>query len=213
MADIKLIGKELAAHIPFTAFGAATGIGIMLIIIFGNVSRNISYMAFYIFHPLHILLSALVTTSMYLKYSKEKWLLLCAVLIGYWGSVGICTISDIILPYFGGILFGAEMEFELGFIAKWWLVNPLAFVGIAIAHWKPITKCPHMGHVLLSTWASLLYFTAFGVADWYPLLPIVFLILFVAVWFPCCFSDIIFPLLFIREKKSHLHGHHKAMGI
>ncbi|MDH4292186.1 MAG: hypothetical protein OEV56_06220, partial [Dehalococcoidia bacterium] len=56
------------------------------------------------------------------------------------------------------------------------------------------------GHVLLSTWASLFYFTAFGIADWIHLLPYVFLLLFLSVWIPCCTSDIIYPLLFVRKK-------------
>jgi len=97
------------------------------------------------------------------------------------------------------------MEFHLPFIEKWWLVNPLALVGIAIGYLRPTTKIPHFGHVLLSTWASLFYFTAFGVAYWLPLLPAVFLFLFLAVWIPCCLSDIVFPLLFIREVATLEH--------
>lgn len=53
--------------------------------------------------------------------------------------------------------------------------------------------------MLLSTWASLFYFTAFGTASWVPLLPLIFVFLFLAVWLPCCLSDIAFPLLFIRK--------------
>ncbi|MEE9583677.1 MAG: hypothetical protein V3W01_03340, partial [Dehalococcoidales bacterium] len=67
---------------------------------------------------------------------------------------------------------------------------------------RPATKFPHFGHVLLSTWASLFYFTAFGVAEWIPLLPFIFLFLFFAVWLPCCVSDIVFPLLFTRKRLS-----------
>ena len=37
------------------------------------------------------------------------------------------------------------------------------------------------------------------VASWLPLLPFVFIVFFVAVWVPCCLSDIIFPLLFVEE--------------
>lgn len=130
-------------------------------------------------------------------------------MVGYTGSIGIATLSDVFMPYLGGVLFGAEMEFHVGFIEKWWLVNPMAFLGIAIAYWRPTTRLPHAGHVLLSTWASLLYLTAFGVvADWVPLLGFVFLILFVAVLLPCCLSDIIYPLLFVREESDHSVHHH-----
>ena len=107
------------------------------------------------------------------------------------------------------------MEFEVPFIEtspipvigipKWLLVNPAALVGIIIGYWRPTTKFPHFGHVLLSTWASLFYFTAFGVASWVPLLPFIFLFLFFGVWIPVCTSDIVFPLLFVRKKLPPQH--------
>jgi hypothetical protein len=87
-------------------------------------------------------------------------------------------------------------------IKKWQVVNSAALIGIITGYFRPTTKIPHTGHVLLSTWASLFYFTAFGIAQWAPLLPVVFLFLFLAVWIPCCLSDIVYPLLFIREDKN-----------
>ena len=195
---IKRITTELARHIPFTSFGAITGIIIMVIIVLSNVSAQISHTAFYTLHPIHVVLSALVTTAMYRKYSPGK--LWVAILIGFTGSIGIATISDAIIPYLGGSLLGINIGFEVPFIEKWWLVNPMALVGIAIGYWKPTTKFPHYGHVLLSTWASLFYFTAFGIARWLPLLHFIFLFLFLAVWLPCCLSDIVFPLLFTKKQ-------------
>ena len=200
---LKLIAHELARHIPFTASGAVTGIIIMVIIVLGNVPPKISYAAFYTLHPIHILLSALVTSAMYKKYGNGKiW---AAILIGYFGSIGIATISDAIIPYLGGALLGIKIEFHMPFIEKWWLINPVALIGITIGYWKSTTKIPHFGHVLLSTWASLFYFTAFGTAYWIPQLHFVFLFLFLAVWLPCCLSDIVFPLLFARKR---LPPHH-----
>ena len=204
---LRRIAHELAEHTPFTAFGAVTGIIIMVIIVFGNVPPSISQTTFYTLHPLHVILSALVTTAMYKKYSNGKiW---AAILIGYFGSIGIATLSDAIIPYLGGGLLGVKMGFHAPFIettkmpvigiAKWQVVNSAALIGIAIGYLRPTTRFPHSGHVLLSTWASLFYFTAFGTAYWIPLLPAIFLFLFLAVWIPCCLSDIVFPLLFIRK--------------
>lgn len=195
---LRRIARELAEHTPFTALGAATGIIIMVIIVLGNVPAQISHTIFYTLHPLHVVLSALVTTAIYKKYAKGKiW---AAILIGYTGSISIATLSDAIIPYLGGVLLNIEIGFHIPFIEEWWLVNPMALIGIAIGYWRPTTKFPHLGHVLLSTWASLFYFTAFGIARWIPLLPFVFLFLFLAVWIPCCLSDIVFPLLFTRKK-------------
>ncbi|MHC1564599.1 MAG: hypothetical protein ACXQTF_04665, partial [Candidatus Hecatellaceae archaeon] len=188
------IVKELGRHAPFTVFGATTGVAIMLLTVLFQVSPSVSSSIFYFLHPLHVVLSALVTSAIYLKYSRKPWM---AVWIGYVGSVGIATMSDVISPYLGGTLLNLEIEFHLPFIEKWWLVNPLAFTGIAIGCWKHTTRLPHSGHVLLSTWTSLFYFTAFGVGEWLSLLPAIFLFLFLSVWLPCCLSDIVFPLLFV----------------
>lgn len=196
---LRRITKELKEHIPFTALGAATGIVIMVVVVVADVPSSISYTAFYTLHPIHVLLSALVTTAMYIKYRKTKsWV---AVLIGWTGSIGIATISDAIIPFLGGNLLGVRMEFHIPFIEKWW-INLLALVGIAIGYRKQTTRIPHFGHVLLSTWASLFYFTAFGIVDWIPLLPFIFLFLFLAVWIPCCTSDIVYPLLFVGKVKN-----------
>jgi len=193
----KRIAKELKEHIPFTALGALTGIIITVIIVLGNVPSNISNTIFYTLHPLHVLLSALVTTSMYMRYRKGKiWV---AILIGWTGAIGIATISDAMIPYLGGSLLHAQMEFHVPFIKEWW-INFLALGGIAIGYWRQTTRIPHFGHVLLSTWASLFYILAFGKAEWIPLLPFIFLFLFLAVWLPCCTSDIVYPLLFVRKE-------------
>ena len=200
----RIIG-ELKRHAPFTALGALTGSAVMAIIVFGDVPSEISHTIFYILHPLHVILSALVTTAMYAKYRKAK--LWAVILIGWTGSIGIATISDAVIPYLGGSLLHAQMEFHVPFIEKWW-INLLALGGIAIGLRKQTTRIPHAGHVLLSTWASLFYFTSFGIANWIPLLPFVFLFLFLAVWIPCCTSDIVYPLLFVRKSAelSLQHG-------
>jgi hypothetical protein len=195
----KRIAKELKSHAPFTALGALSGIVVVAIIVLGNVPSHVSQTAFYTLHPIHVLLSALVTTAMYMRYRKAKiWLV---ILIGWTGSIGIATISDAMIPYLGGTLLHAQMEFHVPFIEEWW-INLFALAGIAIGYWKQITRIPHLGHVLLSTWASLFYFMSFGIADWIPLLPFIFLFLFIAVWIPCCASDIVYPLLFVRKEQE-----------
>lgn len=193
----KRIAHELKEHAPFTALGAVSGIIIMVIVVLGNVPSHISQTAFYVSHPLHVLLSALVTTAMYMRYRKGKFW--AVVLIGWTGSIGVATISDAIIPYLSGSLLHAQMEFHVPFVEEWW-INLLALAGIAIGYWRQTTKIPHFGHVLVSTWASLFYFTAFGIADWIHLLPYIFLFLFLSVWIPCCTSDIIYPLLFVRKQ-------------
>jgi len=127
--------------------------------------------------------------------------------MGYFGSVGIATLSDSIIPYLGETLLGLENRgIHIGVIEEPQLTIPAAFVGIAIAYWRPTTKLPHYGHVLLSTWASLFHIImALGATVNWIVFPTIFAFLFLAVWLPCCTSDIVFPLLFVREKLLHRH--------
>ncbi len=200
---LRRILSELKNHAPFTALGATTGIIIMVIIVFGNVLPQVSHVSqtvFYILHPAHVLLSAMVTTALYKKHGSGKvWM---AILVGYFGSIGIATLSDSIIPYLGETLLGLENRgVHIGFIEKWWLVNPVALIGIAIGYWRPITKFPHSGHVFISTWASLFHIImALGETVTWILLLVIFLFLFLAVWVPVCMSDIVFPLLFTRKR-------------
>jgi len=208
----KQISTELKNHAPFTIFGAMTGIDVMLV--FQEIPKDMSQKIFFILHPAHVLLSALVTASIYKlhqckqvskKCFKGKCNFLVLLLIGYIGSIGIATISDSVIPYLGEILLKMPNRgIHLGFIEKWWLVNPLAVIGVAIAYFWPATKFPHSGHVLLSTWASLFHIlmAVEGALNGWSYI-IVFVFLFLAVWAPCCLSDIVFPLLLVKEQKSN----------
>jgi hypothetical protein len=236
---LKLILAELKNHAPFTLFGAATGLVCMLL--FKNAGHGINLRLFQVFHPSHVILSALVTASMYGLY-EGKVGIVKILLVGYFGSIGIATLSDCVLPFFGESLMGVAIpihanlhehneqahheegleseasqktasawkRLHLGFIEEWYLVNPAALLGILIAFLRPRTRFPHAGHVLVSTWASsfhvlmnthreLTIIILFGI----------FVVLFIAVWLPCCISDIVFPLLFIGSDKdlSQIHHH------
>jgi len=190
---------EMENHAPFTIFGALTGIAIMIIIVYGNLLDYISPISeniFYILHPTHVFFSAIVTTTIFIKYGKKNiWL---ALIIGYTGSIGIATISDSIIPYLGEIILGLNNpEVHIGFIEAPLRTNIPAIIGILIAYWRGVTKLPHAGHVLISTWASLFHIIAAmgSTVTFFQMLGI-FVFLFLAVWLPCCTSDIAYPILF-----------------
>jgi hypothetical protein len=197
------ISRELKNHAPFTFFGAFTGI--IVLFLFQQLPPHTSYAIFYILHPLHVMLSALVTSSIFrihrYKDIGSGYIIPALLVIGYTGSIGIATLSDSIIPFLGESLLNlGKREIHIGFIEKWWLVNPLAFIGIAISYFRPATKFPHAGHVLLSTWASLFHMImalggSLNILSYIG----IFIFLFLAVWIPCCVSDIIFPLLFVKE--------------
>jgi hypothetical protein len=223
------IGAELRGHAPFTAFGAI--MGIIFMVIFRNLGKDHASVLFSIFHPGHVVLSAMVTASLFSIHREVKNFMLILV-VGYVGSVGIATLSDSVIPYIGEGLLGLDVpahaevhvhdeggendgdleaghgepkvprqrKIHLGFIEEWYIVNPAAVLGVLIAYFLPRTKFPHAGHVLISTWASsshILMNTQGDIA--LGTIAGIFVILFVAVWFPCCVSDIVFPLLFVKS--------------
>jgi len=214
---IKNIVVELKNHAPFTLFGALTGI--VLMVLFKNIEQQTSKGLFYVFHPAHVLLSAMVTASMFQLHTKRRKFIM-VLLIGFFGSIGIATLSDSLIPYIGELLLGMHIHVHahehtsfaehahIGFIEGWYLVIPAAVAGVLIAYLRPKTKFPHAGHVLLSTWASsfhMLMAMAGQLSAWRMVGSFGFL--FLAVWLPCCVSDIVFPLLFVRgEHVPHSHN-------
>ena len=233
---LKLIGSELKNHSPFTLIGAISGILFMLAgeKWFKGQAENL----FSVFHPLHVVLSAMVTAALFEIHRKAKnFFIILAV--GVVGSIGVATLSDCILPYFGESILGAAIpthsemheqapefidgtmvsvtdehahteecghpRWHIGFIEEWYLVFPAAIIGVLLAYLKPTTHLPHASHVLLSTWASSAHMLMNTQADMtVTLLLGMFTVLFIAVWLPCCVSDIIFPLLFAHSHDTHV---------
>jgi hypothetical protein len=209
---LRRILHELQHHVPFTLLGTFVGIAVLLGMVFGHVKSEVSLRLFEVCHPLHVLLSALVTTAMYRLHGKGRWWAI--LLIGYVGSVGIATISDCIIPYVGEVLMHMPNPHpHIGFIEEWYIVNPLAFAGIGIACVWPHTKFPHAGHVLISTAASLFHITTAMGTEWSTgMIFTTAIFLFLAVWIPCCTSDIVFPLLFVKpeDRPPCEHCHNRA---
>ena len=226
------IVAELRDHAPFTLLGAGTGILAMLL--FKGASTGVTFRLFQVFHPAHVILAASVTASLYRLHEKSKGFL-AILLVGYIGAVGTATLSDCILPFYGETILGVSVPTEvkvhghaggdqvadeheiesgrpdihLGFVEEWYLVNPAAILGVLIAWWRPRTKFPHAGHILISTWASSFHILMNTHRELSALLLVgVFIVLFIAVWLPCCFSDIIFPMFFVRSRHLHVGCHH-----
>lgn len=238
MKKLNIILSELKNHSPFTLFGAFTGIICMLL--FKNVGPEINHRLFQVFHPSHVVLSAMVTASLFMLHRK-KTTFFTILIIGYVGAIGVATVSDCVLPFFGESILGVaipvhhhlheeEVEPEnqleqtktntpdsehagpkihLGFIEDWYIVNPAALLGVLIAYFLPRTKFPHAGHVLISTWASSFHVLMNTQRELTLLiLSGMLVVLFIAVWLPCCISDIVFPLLFVKSEVGSINFHH-----
>ncbi len=257
---------ELRHHAPFTLLGAV--IGIICMVLLKDLSKPVTNGLFDVFHPAHVLLSAMITASLF-KMRKEKTHLVTILLVGYLGSIGVATLSDCIVPFWGESILGVSIpahthshsedeheedihesnatasesnaltvdaheghdhdheadhsqdiaetevpcdhpshkpELHLAFIEEWYIVNPLALIGILLAwfipHERLHTKMPHALHVLISTWASSFHMLTNMNTGFTPTIVIgSFVVLFIAVWLPCCISDIVFPILCVGEGK------------
>ena len=213
-----LILNELKHHGPFTLLGALGSVAIMMLLRhaapgFLTTDRAANWFEFT--HPMHVVLSAMVTAAIFrnyrakAKHSQTGWVAVLAV--GYFGSIGIATLSDCLIPYWGELLLGLDhAHTHMGIIEMPYIINFAALLGIGAAYWQPKTYFPHAGHVLLSMAASLFHIMR-AQADPFSILQglAIGLFLFIAVWIPCCLSDIVFPLLFIKKEDLpddfHIH--------
>jgi len=200
--------RELCDHLPFTIYCVALGIiGLGILTFIANLNGAVTNEAFHglyhIFHPIHLLFSASATAAMVMKYDKK---IFKAILIGTVGSIGICGLSDIILPYAANYLLGVHSHIHICLIEHPIQIIPFLIVGLLMGILiTPIgnlsTIFSHVGHVLVSAAASILYLVSFGLTSWVHHVGMVFIFMIIAVVIPCCTSDIVLPLLLIKNKK------------
>jgi hypothetical protein len=169
---------------------------------------------FHLFHPAHMLFSATATAAMFFRYDRR---VSKAIIIGLIGAIGVCGISDIVMPQFSLFILGAETPWHICVWEHPGLVLPFALVGVlvgtaAAASVMHGTVVSHSLHVFASTMASIFYMVGpLGAVDWIDRVGAVFLFVVLAVMVPCCLSDIVFPMLMTRsgraefEEEPHAH--------
>lgn len=168
---------------------------------------------FHLFHTMHILFSAAATTAMFWRYEQR---LLKAVVIGLIGAVGVCGMSDVIMPQISMWMMGQWMPWHICILLHPQMVLSFAAVGIGIGllaspSVRMSTFFSHSLHVFSSTMATIFYLIGpFGRLGWIESIGSVFLFVIVAVMGPCCVSDIIFPLFLISPAKNKYQNEHRG---
>lgn len=169
---------------------------------------------FHLFHPAHMLFSAAATTAMYVRYEKA---ILKAIVVGLAGAIGVCGISDIVMPQLSLMMLGFKTPWHVCVVEHPGMVIPFAAIGvlIGIASATAVarsTLITHSLHVLASTMASIFYMVGpLGVVAWIERIGQVLLFVILAVMVPCCLSDIVFPMLMSKagrdryELEPHAH--------
>lgn len=200
MSKLKTILHELEEHIPFTASATLIAIVLVALIFYFNSKLVLEISSsFEAFHGLHIFASAIVSTGIFYKYKKE---IFSAILVGIVSSIVIGSLSDVILPYTGSLILGLKPEFHLPLIEEFFVIFSAGLLGCILGLIMGLTKLPHFLHIFLSTIASLFYIIQYSTFTLISFIGI-FFVLFIAVIIPCCTSDIVFPVLFLREKHKH----------
>ncbi|MFN4227291.1 MAG: hypothetical protein ACK4F0_04030 [Candidatus Ratteibacteria bacterium] len=212
MKKFKYIGLSLSHHLPFSILSVSIGLIFAGILTFLSELLDIENLGehfeelFHIFHPIHILFSALATTAMFWKHEKK---FLKALMIGIIGSIGICGISDIFIPYISGFLLGTKMKLHICIIEHPQVILPFLLLGVFTGYVAPETLeksegviFSHSLHVFISAVASIFYLLSFGLTEWIHQIGALLIYMVLAVIIPCCTSDIIFPLFFISTKSE-----------
>jgi hypothetical protein len=160
---------------------------------------------FHLFHPLHMFFSAAATTAMFWRYDRK---ILKAIVVGLVGAIGVCGVSDILIPHVSLLVLGVHLPIHICVIEHPGMVLPFAVIGIGVGLLAAMgvarsTVFSHSMHVFVSTMASIFYIIhAFGRLAWIDELGYIFFFVVMAVMVPCCFSDIVFPLAMTRSARA-----------
>jgi len=201
----QLIATEFAHHLPYTIVGSL--IAMAAVWWFGTQQLQNGHperlfaqarASFHLFHPLHVCLSAIATTSLFWRHERH---LGRALVVGALGTIIPCGLSDYVFPYVGGVILGQQMELHMCLVDHPQLFYPFLTLGILGGFWaeERVTGShlfSHGAHIFVSSAASLLYLISFGFTAWMTDVRLVFpafVIIVIAVWVPCCISDIVVP--------------------
>jgi len=218
---------ELREHVPFSVSAVAIGLIVAgAICILGSSVGALETPAgghdhadhdhgpafallfFHLFHPAHMLFSAAATTAMYVRYEGKP---AKAIFVGLIGAIGVCGISDVVLPHLSLVILGAHTHWHICVVEHPGLVLPFAGVGVLVGLATAggvmrSTLISHSLHVFASTMASIFYMVGpLGVIAWIDDLGKVLVFIIVAVMGPCCLSDIVFPMLMTSAGRAQFH--------
>ena len=209
--------RELLEHAPFSVSSVAIGLvcaGVLSYVApipeeLGHAGHDhdvhTGYSLFHLFHPVHTFFSAAATTAMFWRYDQRAFK---AMLVGLFGSIVVCGVSDILFPHCSLIYLGRQTPLHVCVLEHPELIIPFAVIGMLVGLGAARTVAnstlfSHSLHVLASTMASIFYLVApYGRVEWFGELGRLFVLVTVAVMIPCCLSDIVFPLLMAKDARQ-----------
>lgn len=205
------ISDEVFSHLPYAVFSVTLSLIILSCFGFISIGKSAQLVdsafdrLFHSFHFMHIVFAASGSLLTFYRFSDN---LLKGLVVGGITSSLFCMLSDIFIPYVGGLLLGVDMHLHICFIYELANVLPFLVVGLATGvimrnHQLEVrgvvSLWSHFTHILISSLASSFYLVGNGFADWSPKIGSVFLVLLIAVLIPCSLSDVVIPMFFAKS--------------
>ena len=197
---------ELSTHWKFTA-GAVVVSAIIIAVLkiqFFPAAAPETETLFEGFFISHLFFASLTPASLFSKYKSALWL---GLIVSILTSSITCTLSDIVLPYLGGMLLGYDMHFHVCIIEEplisWTFIILGAVIGFMLSRYvRRLSRFTHGLHILLSSTAAGMYLITYGVSV-ISIQALLFLpILVISVLVPCVMNDIGVPSYIVSFNAS-----------
>lgn len=211
--DGHLLLEELACHMPYAVYAVSLCLGFLsflTLLYFRGCDpieiNKVCNALFHNFHFMHIVFAGTGAIITFAKYSKN-WVK--GIVVGSVCAMFFCVLSDILMPYIGGRLLGANMDLHICFFHEIKNILPFLIVGIAngvilanhhVSKQNTYSLVSHFVHIFVSSLASVFYLVGHGFLAWHKQIGMVFVLLLLAVVIPCTLSDIVVPLFFAKGK-------------
>jgi hypothetical protein len=211
--DAHLVLEELICHMPYAVYAVSLCLGLLSffsLLYFRNCDpievNKVCNALFHNFHFMHIVFAGTGAIITFAKYSKD-WFK--GILVGSACAMFFCVLSDILMPYVGGRILGANMDLHICFFHELTNIIPFLVVGIAngvilanhhVSKQNTYSLISHFVHIFVSCLASIFYLIGHGFLAWHKQIGMVFVLLLLAVVIPCTLSDIVVPLFFAKGK-------------
>lgn len=206
--------EEFLCHFPYSLFAVALSLITLSLLGYTDVSSGQAGKLHGLFHTLHFLHILFAGTSTVLAFRKHSKSFLGTLLVGSLVPALFCTLSDAIIPYFGGTMAGLHMHFHWCFVDHLGTVLPFLFMGVfnglvMSTHEQNsqsfYSGSAHFAHIFISAFASTVYLVSHGFYNWSHHMGFVFVYLMIAVLIPCTIADVVVPSWFgMLERRRSL---------
>jgi hypothetical protein len=191
----KKILNELKENSSFVFL--ATLIAVLLIFVIKiYFKKEVNESFFYITHTIHIFIFAIIGSALFFKHKGKT---ISALVIGLIVSIVLASLSDIIFPWIGSILFNLNSSFNLPLIKYPFIIISTGLLGSLVGIITKFTRIPFLIQIFVSVFAILFYLLSFTQTTNSLVIILFTIIIFIGALITCCIRDIVLPLIFVKK--------------